>query len=80
VLVSRCGTRRPLSGCLRHQPRTGLDVIWSPVLLVPVLVVELLHRPASWTGIAFACAAVVQTIAVGPAGRFHRHSRAAALP
>src|SRR5215217_8948256 len=23
--------------------------------LVPVLVVELLHRPASWTGIAFAC-------------------------
>ena len=38
--------------------------------LVPVLVVELLHRPASWTGIAFACAAVAQTIAVGPAGRF----------
>jgi MFS family permease len=38
--------------------------------LVPVLVVELLHRPASWTGIAFACSAVVQTIAVGPAGRF----------
>ena len=38
--------------------------------LVPVLVVELLHRPASWTGIAFASAAVVQTIAVGPAGRF----------
>jgi MFS family permease len=38
--------------------------------LVPVLVVELLHRPASWTGIAFACSSVVQTIAVGPAGRF----------
>ena len=38
--------------------------------LIPVLVVELLHRPASWTGIAFACAAVAQTIAVGPAGRF----------
>ncbi|WP_375423358.1 MFS transporter [uncultured Friedmanniella sp.] len=38
--------------------------------LVPVLVVEVLHRPTSWTGIAFACAAVVQTIAVGPAGRF----------
>jgi MFS family permease len=38
--------------------------------LVPVLVVELLHRPASWTGIAFAIAAVAQTIAVGPAGRF----------
>jgi MFS family permease len=38
--------------------------------LVPVLVVEVLDRPASWTGIAFACAAIVQTIAVGPAGRF----------
>ena len=38
--------------------------------LIPVLVVELLHRPASWTGIAFACSAVVQTIALGPAGRF----------
>jgi MFS family permease len=38
--------------------------------LVPVLVVELFHRPASWTGIAFAIAAVAQTIAVGPAGRF----------
>jgi MFS family permease len=38
--------------------------------LVPVLVVEVLDRPTSWTGVAFACAAVVQTIAVGPAGRF----------
>lgn len=38
--------------------------------LVPVLVVEGLHRPTSWTGIAFAVAAVAQTIAVGPAGRF----------
>jgi MFS family permease len=38
--------------------------------LVPVLVVELLNRPASWTGIAFAIAAVAQTISVGPAGRF----------
>jgi MFS family permease len=38
--------------------------------LVPVLVVELLHRPASWTGIAFAIASVAQTAAVGPAGRF----------
>ena len=37
--------------------------------LVPVLVVEVLQRPASWTGIAFACAAVTQTLAVGPAGR-----------
>jgi MFS family permease len=38
--------------------------------LIPVLVVELLHRPASWTGIAFAIASVAQTVAVGPAGRF----------
>jgi MFS family permease len=38
--------------------------------LVPVLVVEVLHRPTSWTGVAFACAAVAQTIAVGPAGHF----------
>jgi MFS family permease len=38
--------------------------------LVPVLVVEVLDRPTSWTGIAFACAAVVQTVAVGPAGHF----------
>ena len=38
--------------------------------LVPVLVVEVLDRPASWTGIAFACAAVAQTIAIGPAGAF----------
>lgn len=38
--------------------------------LVPVLVVEVLHRTAAWTGIAFACASVTQTLAVGPAGRF----------
>ncbi|MGG7463061.1 MFS transporter [Plantibacter sp. YIM 135347] len=38
--------------------------------LVPVLVVEVLHDEPAWTGIAFAVAAVVQTIALGPAGRF----------
>ena len=38
--------------------------------LIPVLIVELLHRPATWTGFAFAIAAVAQTVAVGPAGRF----------
>jgi MFS family permease len=38
--------------------------------LVPVLVVEVLHRPPSWTGIAFAIASIAQTIAVGPAGKF----------
>jgi MFS family permease len=38
--------------------------------LVPVLVVEVLHRSPTWTGIAFACAAVTQTLAIGPAGKF----------
>lgn len=38
--------------------------------LVPVLVVEVLDRPTSWTGIAFACASVAQTLATAPAGRF----------
>jgi MFS family permease len=38
--------------------------------LVPVLVVEVLNRRTWWTGVAFAVAAVAQTIAVGPAGRF----------
>ncbi len=38
--------------------------------LVPVLVVEVLHSEPAWTGIAFAIAAVVQTLALGPAGRF----------
>jgi MFS family permease len=38
--------------------------------LVPVLVVEVLHEEPAWTGIAFAISAVVQAIALGPAGRF----------
>lgn len=38
--------------------------------LIPVLVVEVLHETAVWTGVAFAIAAVVQTLALGPAGRF----------
>ena len=38
--------------------------------LIPVLVVEVLARPPAWTGIAFACAAVAQTVAVIPAGKF----------
>ena len=37
--------------------------------LVPLLVVEVLDRPASWTGIAFAVAAVAQGIALAPVGR-----------
>lgn len=38
--------------------------------LVPVLIVESLHYTATWTGIAFAIAAVAQTLALAPAGRF----------
>ena len=37
--------------------------------LVPVLVVEVLHRQPSWTGTAFAIAAVAQTLALAPVGR-----------
>lgn len=67
---------RAVVGDARYQAAcvTNLAQGWTSFgvrsSLVPVLIVELLHRPASWTGIAFACAAVVQTIAVGPAGRF----------
>lgn len=38
--------------------------------LVPILIVELLHEDELWTGIAFAIAAVAQTLALAPAGRF----------
>jgi DHA1 family multidrug resistance protein-like MFS transporter len=38
--------------------------------LIPVLVFELLHESPAWTGVAFAIAAVAQTVALGPAGRF----------
>lgn len=37
--------------------------------LVPLLVVEVLDRPPSWTGVAFAVAAVAQVLALQPAGR-----------
>lgn len=37
--------------------------------LVPLLVVEVLDRPPSWTGITFAVAAVAQVIALQPVGR-----------
>lgn len=38
--------------------------------LVPVLVVEVVRGPSAWTGIAFAFAAVAQTIALAPAAKF----------
>ncbi|SEB48804.1 Predicted arabinose efflux permease, MFS family [Paramicrobacterium humi] len=38
--------------------------------LIPVLIVEVLHHDPAWTGVAFAVAAVVQTLMLGPAGTF----------
>jgi len=38
--------------------------------LIPLLVVEVLREPTVFTGIAFACAAVAQTLALAPAARF----------
>jgi len=38
--------------------------------LVPLVVVEVLHRDTAWSGIAFAVAAVVQTAMLGPAGTY----------
>jgi DHA1 family multidrug resistance protein-like MFS transporter len=38
--------------------------------LIPVIVVEVIKGPSSFTGIAFAVAAVAQTLALGPAARF----------
>ncbi|WP_353987937.1 MFS transporter [Ruicaihuangia caeni] len=38
--------------------------------LIPVLVVEVLHKTELWTGIALAVAAVAQTAMLWPAGRF----------
>ena len=53
---------------------TNLAQGWSSFgvrsALIPVLVVEVLHHNTTWTGIAFACAAVAQTIALAPAGKF----------
>lgn len=38
--------------------------------LIPILVVESLHRGPAFTGYAFAIAAIVQTLALAPVGRF----------
>lgn len=52
----------------------NLAVGWSSfgvrTALIPVLVVEVLHESTVWTGIAIAIAAVAQTLALAPAGRF----------
>lgn len=60
---------RFLAACLANFAQ-GWGSMGVRSALIPVLVVELLHETAVWTGIAFAIAAVVQTIALGPAGRY----------
>jgi MFS family permease len=60
---------RFIAACLANLAQ-GWSSFGVRSALVPVLVVEVLHRPPVWTGIAFAVAAVAQTIALAPAGRF----------
>lgn len=61
---------------LRYQAALACNFAngWSSMgirsSLMPVLVVEVLHRTPTWTGIALAIASVVQTVALQPAGRF----------
>lgn len=61
--------RRYQAACVTNLAQ-GWTSFGVRTTLVPVLVVEVLDRPPAWTGIAFACAAVAQTLAVGPVGRF----------
>lgn len=57
------------AACLSSMGQ-GWNALGIRSSLTPTLVVEVLHRDPAWTGIAFAIAAVAQTIALGPAGRF----------
>src|SRR5690606_29516433 len=61
--------RRFIAACLANFAN-GWGSMGVRSALIPVLIVELLHETPTWTGIAFAIAAVVQTLALGPAGRF----------
>jgi MFS family permease len=61
--------RRFRAACIANFAQ-GWGSIGVRSTLIPVLIVELLHGTAAWTGLAFAIAAVAQTIALAPAGRF----------
>lgn len=61
--------RRFIAACLANLAQ-GWSSMGVRSALIPVLVVEVLHRPPAWTGIAFAVAAVAQTVALAPAGKF----------
>ncbi|HWU59508.1 MAG TPA: MFS transporter [Microbacteriaceae bacterium] len=61
--------RRYRAACLANFAQ-GWAALGVRSALVPVLIVEALHETPAWTGIAFAIAAVAQTLALGPAGTF----------
>lgn len=63
------GDARFQAACLANLSQ-GWNSFGVRSSLTPVLVVEVLHREPAWTGIAFAVAAVVQTLMLGPVGRF----------
>ena len=69
LLRSVLRDRRFQAACLANLA-SGWAAMGVRGALVPVFVVEVLHREPAWTGIAFAVAAVAQTLALGPAGRF----------
>jgi MFS transporter, DHA1 family, multidrug resistance protein len=61
--------RRFRAACLANFA-SGWASLGVRSAIIPVLIVEVLHREELWTGIAFAIAAVAQTLALGPAGKF----------
>ena len=61
--------RRFIAACLANLAQ-GWASMGVRGALIPVLVVEMLHESAAVTGLAFAIAAVAQTLALAPAGRF----------
>jgi MFS family permease len=61
--------RRFIAACLANFAQ-GWSSFGVRGALIPVLVVEVLHHEPVWTGTAFAIAAVAQTLALAPAGRF----------
>ncbi|MCW4384551.1 MFS transporter [Salinibacterium sp. SYSU T00001] len=60
---------RFLTACLANLAQ-GWGSMGVRSALIPVLVVEAFGGTAAWTGVAFAIAAVSQTITLAPAGRF----------
>ncbi|MFO7690714.1 MAG: MFS transporter [Cryobacterium sp.] len=77
--AAETATVRPLAIVLR-DPRFRAACLanfaqgWTSLgvrgALIPVIIVEVLRGPTAWTGIAFACAAVAQTLAIAPAAKF----------